>query len=278
MKLGTAIISFNRPQYLEQTLKSLEKQTDKLPVKYHLFQDGAVNKFSHKLRSEPYLLKSCVNLFNNAKLEHKKTHIQEMNVGNGINQFQAVEYMANNYEYFLIVEDDVILGKDYLKLIRVMIDQFMKREEVFSVSLNFKRMCNKKFIEQNLNKAGYISLHWWAECWSSKKWQKVKPYFMQYYEYIKNIDYVNRPAKEIVKSFHKHGLMIPQSSQDAGKDYALHRAKMKRINTIVNRAYYIGEKGLHFSVNKYKQMGYKEQVPYEFESDSQLEKFSLIKN
>lgn len=269
---GVSLIAFNRPRYFKKLIKSLEQQTQ--DAEYHLFQDGAVNKFSHNLKSDPKLLNEVRGIFEKSSLKHKTKHIHDMNVGNAINQFEAVEFMSKNYDRFLVIEDDVILSKHYIKLVNILADQYLK-DNVFSVSLNFKRMCPRREIEKNLNKAGYISLHWWAEMWSSKQWLKVKDYFLEYYELVKNVDYSKRPASKIKHLFHSNGLMIPQTSQDAGKDYALHKAGMKRVNTIVNRGFYIGEQGMHFSPYLYKKMGYPNQKPYEFESDEQLKEFIL---
>lgn len=270
--IGVALIAFNRPNYFKKLIKSLERQTQK--AEYHLFQDGAVNKFSHRLKSDPQLLKKVKDIFNESNLNGKE-HIHEMNVGNAINQFEAVEYMSSHYDRFLVIEDDVILSKHYIKLVNKLANQYLK-DDVFSVSLNFKRMCPKSEIKKNLDKVDYISLHWWAECWSSEQWAKVRDYFLEYYKLVKDCDYQKRPASKIKHLFHSNGLMIPQTSQDAGKDYALHKAGLKRINTIVNRGFYIGEKGMHFSPDLYKKMGYQNQRPYEFESDESLKKFNMI--
>jgi hypothetical protein len=275
MTLGVALISFNRPGYFKKLIKSLESQVDTGDVEYHLFQDGAVNKFSHILKSDPKLIKQNVSVFKNSNLNNKTEHIHEMNVGNAINQFEAAEFMSSHYDYFLMIEDDLILSKHYIRLMRILMDQFIDKEDVFSVSLNFKRLCKKREIDQNLDKVVYKSLHWWAEGWSASKWKSVRKYFLQYYDLVKNCDYQKRPASKIKHLFHSNGLMIPQTSQDAGKDYALHKVGLKRINSVVNRGFYIGEKGMHFSPYLYKKMGYKSQKPYEFESDARINAFFM---
>jgi len=270
--IGVSLIAFNRPAYFKKLIKSLEKQT--VEAEYHLFQDGAVNKFSHRLKARPELLNEVQDIFDNSKIESKKKHCHQMNVGNAINQFEAVEFMSKHYDRFLVVEDDVILSKDYLRLVNILADQYLK-DDIFSVSLNFKRMCKRREIDSNLDKVDYISLHWWAEMWSSEQWLKVRPYFLEYYELVKNVDYQQRPSDKIKKLFHSSGLMIPQTSQDAGKDYALYKAGMKRINSIVNRGFYIGESGMHFNPHLYQQMGYKYQKPFEFKSDEKLNAFIM---
>ncbi|MFA5420861.1 MAG: hypothetical protein WC280_02475 [Patescibacteria group bacterium] len=282
MTLGIALISFNRGQYFKQTIKSLENQVKAGEVDYHLFQDGAVNKFSHALKSRPELISQSIRIFDRANLKRKIKHISEMNIGNALNQFRAIEFMSQYYDYFLIIEDDVVLSKYYLRLIRVMIEQFLSENDVFSVALNFKRMCEKSKIKENLDKAGYNlkfpganSLHWWAECFSSEKWQRAKPYFLDYIKLVENCDYQRRPAQKIKELFYRSGMFIAQTSQDAGKDYAIKMAGMKRVNTIVNRGFYIGQIGLHFNPALYNKMEYASQKPFEFKSDLLLNSFNI---
>jgi len=94
-RIGFALISFNRVQYLEQTLRSLEAQTHLDGVDFHLWQDGYVNRFSGKLYAEPQEIAACVDEFKRARLPNKHFHIRTANVGTAINQFVALEYMVN---------------------------------------------------------------------------------------------------------------------------------------------------------------------------------------
>lgn len=283
MTLGVALISFNRSDYFSKLIKSLEKQVDCGVLDFHLFQDGAVNKFSHVLKTDPNRCQKCVDVFDDSSLLNKTKHIHKLNVGNAINQFEAIEFMSDHYDYFLVIEDDVILSKFYFRLIRLLIEQYLDRSDVFSVALNFKRMCRKTEVLDNLDKVGYdlhdvgsISLHWWAECFSSKKWKMVRPHFLKYYKLVENIDYQKRPRPEIQALFASGGLNIAQTSQDAGKDFAVKQAGLKRVNSVVNRGFYIGERGMHFNRRLYLAKGYQNQKPFEFASDSKLEVFKTI--
>src|SRR5690606_26474547 len=120
-------------------------------------------------------------------------------------------------------------------------------DEVFSVSLNFRRMCRREDIHNNLDKLLITndkvgnSLHWWAECYSSKNWGKVRDSFLQYYRFVEKCDYQHRPSFDIKTFFKANGFDVPQTSQDAGRDFALFKKGMVRINTVVNRGFYIGE-------------------------------------
>lgn len=285
-RLGIGLISFDRPHYFRRMLDSLERQNLR-QADVHLFQDGSVNRFSGRVAGERKNIEECISLFRKTQYPVKVEHIRPRNIGNGINQFEAVEYLASHYSYFLIIEDDVVLGRDYLRLIRVMMD-FLEREEVFSVSLNFKRLCGLKEINDNLDRAVFTEVerdiednvivtktHWWAECISSAKWRRARRFFMQYYSFISQLDYRFRPHGLIRKFFFTNGLKVPQTSQDAGKNFALMKCGFRRVTSVVNRGLYIGERGMHFRPELYKRYGFGEMLPYEFDSDCKLSKFIL---
>jgi len=131
-------------------------------------------------------------------------------------------------------------------------------------------------INKNLDKVILKNEHWWAECWKAENWEKIKPYFLQYIELIKNCDYRMRPAAEIKRFFNKNGFNIPQTSQDAGKDFALFKAGLKRLTSVVNRGFYIGEYGIHFRSSTYNKYGFGTMKPFEFKSDKLIKEFILI--
>lgn len=271
-KLGVALIAFNRPDYFTKLIKSLEAQTDQ-GVEYHLFSDGAINKFSKVRHAHDGDIRAVRELFEQSKLPTKTAHNRIENIGNGINQFEAVEYMSSKYDNFLVVEDDIILSKHYIELARKVIP--LIKDDIFSINLGSIRFCKKSETKKNLNKLVNEHTHWFAEIWSAKQWDKVRPHFIKYYEHINSRDYTRRPHKEIRNFFAANGYPIPQTSQDAGKDFALKKSGMKRLTAAVNRGFYIGRKGMHFTPDKYKQYGFGDMKPYEFASDAKIKRFMV---
>lgn len=277
-KLGIALISFNRPEYFSQVITALEQQTHLDNTTFHLFQDGALSALSLKTKADKENIKQSIALFQNSSLPKWESIIRvEINVGNGINQFGAKELMSKTYDYFLVIEDDVLLSPDYLRLCRVMIEQFSNTEDLHSFNLGFHRLCPLKKIEKYLDKIVFKDAHWWAECFISKQWLKARPYFLEYYKLIKNCDYSSLPTAKIRSLFHQNGYYNKgQCSQDAGKDYALFRAGLKRLTAVVNRGYYIGEQGIHFTPERYKSMSWDKQKPFAHFPDKSLQGFKLI--
>lgn len=274
-KLGVGIIGFDRYRYFKKMIASLEAQTNLDNIDCHLFLEGSVNKFSGRLAAAQTVLDKTKAIFTNSKLPNKTVHEQKYHVGTAVNQFEAVEFLSSNYEYFLVIEDDVILSPAYIQLMRVAMGQYLPHNDVFSISLGFIRNCKPAQINKSLDKLIYKNTHWWAEGWYSPNWEKIRKHFLLYYQFVQNCDYKERPADKITRMFNSYDFHIPQTSQDAGKDFALHRTGMRRIVTMVNRGFSIGERGTHFRPGSYKRMGLAQQKPFTFASDSKLQEFKL---
>lgn len=274
-QLGIALIAFNRPEYFEKLIDSLEKQTHLACTDFHLFSDGQVNKFSGRKITKQAKINKVRELFWESSLPNKSSTEREQNVGNGINQFEAVEYMADNYKHFLVLEDDIKLSPHYLRLARIGINTIIKDESIFSFNLGFLRHCNEKELHDNLNKIIHKGTHWFGEVWSSDNWQKVRRDYLTYFQFIQSVEYAQRPSKLITRFFRSQGFNIPQTSQDAGKDYALFKNNLQRATTVVNRGFYLGRRGLHFRPDIYERYGFDKAVPYIFESDSELSEFVI---
>lgn len=271
--IGVGLIVFDRPLYFKKLLDSLEKQTD-LNCDFHMFQDGVKNKFSGRICGSEHLVNKATDYFYKAKLPNKTLHKKVSNFGNAINQFEAIEYMADNYEYFLMLEEDVVLSPYYIRLIKTLIPKL--NNKVFSAGLNFKRMCKLAHIKKNMDKLlisndkiGH-SIHWWGELYSTKNWKKVRKDFLDYYKFVNNVDYKLRSTEKIREFFKDNKFPIIHTSQDAGRDYALFKNKMIRLNTVVNRGISIGEYGMHFRPVTFKAAGFDNQLPYIHEQDKTL--------
>lgn len=274
-RIGVAVISFNRPAYLRQTLASLERQTHLEDIHFHLWQDGAINQFSGKVYADPADVVSSVDAFRAADLPNKHSHIRPRNAGTAINQFVALESMTANYNYVVLCEDDVILSPHWLRLTRVLFEQIRDREDVFGFSLGFRRVCEKDETDQNLDKLKYGTPHWWCEAIVSERWERARPHFLEYYALVKDVDYRDRDSIAIWELYDRKGWQQTATSQDGAKDMSVFCAGMRRLSTVVNRGISIGQRGVHFNPEKFKRMRLHEQEPYVFESDATREEFEL---
>jgi len=274
-KLGVAIISFDRPYYLQQLLASLERNTYLHDTDFHVFQDGAVNKFSGRKAGDPANIGKAVDCARRARLPNKHFHIRSENVSIGIQQFEAYQWMTERYGVVLVLEDDIVVSPYYLRVMRVLLDSIADMDHVFSASSNFVKEISGD-ISGYLNKMVCVRRHWWGEIFPSSRWARIRPYFLEYYELIKNIDYAARPVDKIQELFERHDFGCKATSQDAGKDMAVTAAGMDRVRLAVNRAIYVGQQGVHCDPTLYRQRRWGEQEPYVFPEDETIDRFEMI--
>jgi len=284
-RLGVAIISFDRSHYLRRLLGSLAQCTGAECCTFHLWQDGAVNRFSGVRHATDAAIDASVRTFERCGLPRKEAHVQPDNVGIAINQFEAYEWMTERYEYVLAIEDDVVVSPHWLRLCNVLIAQLESGQrslarkgwdEVFGFSLGFKRNCGKGEIAQHLGEIQLGTPHWWAECFPSEHWRKIRPHFLEYYALVRERDYRDTPHAAIIDLWRRKGWKQNATSQDGGKDMAVHSAGLQRAVCVVNRGMSIGRNGMHFTPEQFARLGYEDQRPYVFGSDATRERFEWV--
>lgn len=276
-KIAVAIFSFNRPGYLAEVLKSLEKNSCIDDIDFYFFQDGTMNKFSKKLYANLLDINKCINLWNKSKLPNKTLIKNQYNLGIGISQFNVKSLLFDKlrYEKVIFFEDDMIVSKNYIRLIRIMLDQFGDDPNVGAV------MCHgledppiskkeKLWFLYSL-KTGNPQLWGWAT-WLNR-WEKIKSDFLEYYKFIEEIDYKERSENKILDFYKKERFNVKATSQDAAIYYSFFKNNLIVLNTKINRSKYIGEKGEHMTSDIFKKELFDKTILDEFEEDETVEKF-----
>ena len=129
MKIAVGIVAWNPPHYLNQLIKTIETN-DCSEVDFHLFQDGAVCKFTGNKLTEPDKITESVSVFSNSKLPNKSYHVRDKNVSNAINQFEAMRTLYKHYPQFIFLENDVIVSPNFITIMRKLLSQFEKDNRV----------------------------------------------------------------------------------------------------------------------------------------------------
>lgn len=272
--IGIGIISWNRPQYLKQLVKSLKKN-DLSNCDFHLFQDGHTCKFTKKRVTKPEKISESIKIFDKSKLPNKEFHIQEKNVSVAINQFEAMQFLYNNYKQFIFLENDVIVSPNFISVMKKLLNQFENDKRVACISSGFGLLCNKDKVKESLNKVVFKNGHFWAEaCWS-KKWKIIEKAYMPYYNIVKDKSYRKRDEYAIKKLFSKSGIKMINTSQDNGKDWAIIKTGMKRARLVVNRSTGIGDYGIHSTPVKLKKTKDGHNKIYSFKEELDIKKFKL---
>jgi len=272
--MAVGIISFDRPDYLGRLLASLETQVDAPAIDWHLFQDGAVNRYSGRKVGDAARIRQSLDAFARARLPgFKMAHRGEANAGIGINQFEAYEFACRHYERIVMLEDDVVLSPYWARLLPLLFDGLEAHPDVFGFTTSFRRYCEREDIDANLDRVCLGHSHWWMVAFTADRWERVREHYLRYYELIRECDYGAIPHAKIRALFDEVGYDHAASSQDAGKDMAVWLAGMRRAVCVVNRGVSIGREGVHFNPQVFERLGFEDQEPYVFESDATRDSF-----
>jgi len=274
--LGISIMAWNRPDYLRQCLESLAAN-DLTDVDVHLWQDGAKCHITGKRLTSPKLIEASVATFMAAPLLSKTVHRQGQNMGCAAMRAIRMPWMAEHYERFICLDDDVIFSPHYVVLTRRLLDQFEHDSRVASISPGFHLLCQLEQWGEYLDAVRFVECHVWAEAYWREKWARIEPWYMTYYDIIASFPYHRHQAykRQVVEWARGLGAREQESS-----DTALIRggelAGMQRLRLIVNRATGIGDVGLHCTAALMAQMGVGHQPIYASPKELDIQRFRVV--
>jgi hypothetical protein len=260
-------------------LESLEASTELGNVDFHLFQDGAVNIFTGERTASDAAIAESIRVFERSSLPRKKIHEQEGNVGIGIIQLRATDYLAEHYSRIIVIENDTAISPYFLGMAPYLFDDLEDQPDTFSFNPGFRRMCSIGTIRESMTELAPAWNHWNCECFLARNWARIRHLgtFEKYHELICNVDYPYRMNSQIRELFTRTGWRADLSTtQDNARNVAIHEVGMKRMALRVNRALNIGRTGLHLNPAMYRKMKFDGQAPYVFESDATRKEFTWL--
>ena len=238
-------MSFNRPDYFEQVLKSINQQTDK-DVDFYLFQDGPINKYSWRRCATYSDITKCIELYN-FYIPKGKVHLHDNNVGTAENFNTAEEVLFEDYDYneVLFLEDDLVLSPWYISIIKKMLEAYDETEVGMVCAYGDHNITlEAQFKYPNMVKP--ID-HLWGYATTKDSWKQRKPYYDEWFEFVKGKDYMMRDHKKISEWYTNIGFKTLATSQDAARTISMLRADQIGISTVSNNGEYIGKIGQHNS-------------------------------
>jgi Methyltransferase domain/Glycosyl transferase family 2 len=252
------LMSFNRPDYLQQVLKSLcaqvECEIDKRTI--ILFQDGAVNPYSNERHASEDDISECVRIFYSL-FPNGQVFRSPINLGVALNFDRAERYGFEELsaESVVFLEDDLVLSGHYLSIVDRLTERFAEDNRVGYVAAYGDH--TKSIKAQHTHRRRLIGLtHNWGFALYRRQWLRMRPYVLQYLRVVEGTDYRHKDAKAIRDLFASWGFGCPAISQDAAKTIACCIDGVIKINTYGCNAKYIGSQGLHMNDKLYAERGY----------------------
>lgn len=128
MTLGIGVMSFDRPHYLSFALEALQAN-DLGGCDVWLFQDGWQCHLTGKQMGSPGGVAECLELFRSA-FPGGYVVEQERNIGIALNRLILLDTLAERYEAFLLIEDEVIVAPHYVAVIRKLLADFAAETDI----------------------------------------------------------------------------------------------------------------------------------------------------
>lgn len=268
MKIASVVLCFNRPDYLSQTLASLEKNTEANEVDWFILQDGIVNKHSGVSYSEEEPHRQVTKLAKKSSLPNKTVIVRDNNISPAQQRYKALE-LLKEYDLLYCFDDDMIVSKYYLRLLRVMANQFPNH-----IGILYANKPKEKNL-RILNTENTARL--WGHYMNRDTYSKIYSDYTTYYEHISKYDY-----HTIIRGIHRKEINIPKISPHIMDDKVINilcrRVGVHKLVPKVSRGVYIGKEGLitYKTPHLWKKRGMERQnKTIEYELDATLSEFIL---
>lgn len=285
-KMPVAILAFNRPDYLERTLRSLAEQTqDTLAGReIHLFQDGGRNAISGNEYASKDLIRKNVETFASL-FPAGVVHEQDENLGIA-RHFDFVEkyfFEERGFESAIFMEDDMVLSPVYLTVLERLMAQAATNEKIGYVAAYGNHHASVAEQTRNLSKLVEMD-HKWGFALTRRQWLRQRPLVDQYLEIVRDMDYQKRNSVKIIDWLLSIGWLPEGTSQDAVKDVAMWLSGATKLKTFSCYGKYIGKVGVHYRESQYAKLGYESTefcpeaaAEFDWPTDAQIDQLVAIR-
>jgi len=253
--IAIAMMTFARPDYLDKALTSLEECFGTQEYDYFFFQDGLKGSpHNPKYRNiTQEMVDQCIERVKASSLPIVEHKINEVNRGVSW-QINSVFDLFDRYDALFIFEDDLIVSKWYLRLLKQV------TTEMPNCVVSFHSV-GKKYAGNNHDLRLLVKANCprtWGFNMTKEVWNKFQPIWRQ------------RWLKEF-----RHGVRTPY--YDTVMTQALKKIKVSKRVPLISRAYGIGEEGiLSTNPTNWKRRGlHRQQKQYQFKEDKKICGFKL---
>lgn len=262
MRTPIAILSFNRPQFLEPMLTSLRDQRGGLleDREIHLFQDGAVNRYSRLRYAKDEEVAESVRVFRRL-FPQGEVHASADNIGICENFRRAERFIFEergaDCGYFF--EDDLVLSPAYLEMLERLRAWADTKDNVAYFAAYGNYYAGREEIAERRRELMTLDHHW-AFGLLRRHWEKMQPLLEPFYRIVTGNDYARRDHRAVFALYEAGDAAPRASSQDAAKAFACDRLGLWRTNTVVPFARYIGSTGQHMTPAAFDAIGFNRTV------------------
>ena len=295
MRTALLLIGFNRVDYFDETLTSLEANPEAHDCDLHVYLDGGPKANQEALHKR----------IDSSSFENITVVARDENWGIGRHLIDARRRLFDqqNYDRVLLFEDDMVLAPSYVATLLNIMDWSMDYNDIGTVMAYNINHAAPEVQASQTNEVIATNRHFWGYGMAKSVWDDIKSVVYEFEQrYLTDVAYADRSHRSIrwrfIRSVAKKGRierpgnsLVPESiltapfstfpykcptSQDAITALALWRHGYARLTTRVSRAKYVGQEGFSFSPEMFEKMGFGEQNTLELsELNTAPEAFTL---
>ena len=260
--LVITVRSLRRVAYLKKCLASLEAQTDLDEVDFFFYQDGAVNPFSGRRHATNAQVAESLATFKASRLPNKTIVVKDHNVGTAIQKFEILEALFPKYRYVMMLDNDLIFNKYYVRTLLTLFRQFESYPEIGMLQTSYfynartpPETAAFARVHADVVKYGYGQR--WEQGFWRKNWPQIREHFLPYVLLARHTDYkemllYDKPA--FTKAKRKIIGLYSTVSADFVLEKCVGRAGFRGIHTAALRHRTIGRDGIYSNKQKFDRM------------------------
>jgi hypothetical protein len=264
-----AILGFDRPDYLTQTLEGLRQALEPFGGQgtVALFLDGCLGSEPNQPPPGDLERRSDCQLRFQQLFPTGLCRPAVRNLGVAENMRRAYHWLFEELEapVGLVLEDDYVMGPAYLQALTPLIDQLLPREDVSHVNATGLARPWPPDGDggpgRNDRLAG-LPLRPMAELWafatSRRAWRSSRPLMEGYFRGLCGVPYRHRIQRFLALDawWSELGSVLRESSQDCAETLVTWHLGRARVTTEEAYGRYIGVEGLHSTPETYAAAGY----------------------
>jgi hypothetical protein len=262
-KVCISVRGFNRAEYLELCLKSLEKCIDVDKVDFFFIQDNYQNMYTGNEYTKPEEIKRSLKVFNKFKYP-KVVYECKFNCGCALVKKAQLDILFDGYEYdyIVLVDNDLVFNEYFIKTHLALYEQF-KDTNVASIQTSFRHTGrNYQTIEEALELQDKIEYGFSHRCelgMYRHAWENINKEMSDYWRMSSLCDFKELLYNKNVYQNERAGLLEKYGTEhcDFSLEKSIQRAGYKGIHTLTNRYKNIGEQGEYsFRGDRFKSQGF----------------------
>jgi hypothetical protein len=238
--VACAVISFDRPGYLKKTLDGLNNAEGSEHVDFHLFQDGAKDRFgADKMWGSADGVQQSIDVAQKHELDFEELHIFEEN-----HDILLMTYFAQglfrDYDSVLFMENDLFVGGNYIQNV------FSAHKQFPRASVTMYRADSTPSPKTWVQK--FIHIRLWGYMFGQTVWGKIRDRWSEIVDMFRGIRYRGNREEQLSKQ-KMDRIETLCGSRSHCADIILSsliiQLGLSKIRPVTTRAKYIGKHGHH---------------------------------